>query len=31
VLFGLTLCATHGLATLAFLQNRLSRVLTSLR
>lgn len=28
---GLAICAAHGLATLAFLQNRLSRVLTSLR
>ena len=31
ILIGLALCAMHGLATLAFLQNRLSRVLTSLR
>ena len=31
VLVGLALCAAHGLASLAFLQNRLSRVLTSLR
>jgi hypothetical protein len=28
---GLTICALHGLASLAILQNRLSRVLTSLR
>lgn len=28
---GIALCALHGLASLAFLQNRLSRVLTSLR
>jgi hypothetical protein len=31
LLVGLALCALHGLATLAYLQNRLSRVLTSLR
>ena len=31
MLVGLALCAVHGLASLAFLQNRLSRVLTSLR
>lgn len=31
VLVGLALCAAHGLASLAYLQNRLSRVLTSLR
>jgi hypothetical protein len=31
LLMGLGLCALHGLATLAYLQNRLSRVLTSLR
>ena len=31
LLIGLGLCALHGLATLAYLQNRLSRVLTSVR
>ncbi len=31
LLIGLAFCAIHGLASLAFLQNRLSRVLTSLR
>ncbi len=31
LLAGLAICALHALATLAFLQNRLSRVLTSLR
>lgn len=31
LLVGLALCAAHGLGTVGFLQNRLSRVLTSLR